>query len=303
MTPRQGLLWTTLACLVSLVAHTSAENNTVAWYWNQQPAPPFEGGPDYIHGGEWWYKIKPVPVSNTRLQEQLSPWLFVQRSTDGPVCPPYPAVDSDGRMSSGVAPWWQKDPQRLCESGYPYYPGRTAPDAGDDSTETQIYVREYISNATTYSSVLVYSFMSPLLFSPHLGDNSTGYPWYFGSIHIFLADRTNSSSITRICYAAYKCYSSVPMHTYDDGSQTPKAYLYWDAKLNQPHVTPIVPASFVETDGKAYAVTDFDTLPDPARQAMNAPVWKYDNHISDTSFKVLIDLMPKLDLLPHPPNK
>ena len=278
-------------------------------YKNQPPAPGTVGA-----GMVWWYNITTIPVRNTDLERVLTPRFYVQSVEDAPVCPPYPAVDRDGMISSGIDQDWDEIPQNFCADGYPRSPGYQ----GANYT-SQIYARTFLptGNGTdvdrlnnlgvgvenlkkldSKAAVVTYAIMSPLLFNDNNPAASDQWAWL--SIDIFLSDRNDYTSIDRICLNAVQCYKRTPTYTSAPGILAPKVMLYYDEDLAKPQLQASIPQAFQQTgpDGHLYDVLDYDLLPEVSRRALNADVWAQANPINDKLWLMHINYCLSLPISP-----
>lgn len=86
------------------------------WTTHQQSPPPCVTAEtvDYEYGCDWWYHIESIGAKRSDEDFRLAPILVIDERTK--VCPPFPAFDNDGHVSSGIDPDWPAE--ELCRELY-----------------------------------------------------------------------------------------------------------------------------------------------------------------------------------------
>lgn len=208
--------------------HLGKNSDEVNWYWNDKQPPNSCPGCDKVknkNGADWWNDINGVPPNTpaNSPKAQLAPKIYTQPANQGPVCPPYPAVNSQGQISSGTDLTWDATPQNLCSTGYQ-----------DFGANSQIYVREYLPgngeiDIAAGGAVFVYAMMSPI----NIYAESR---WQWFSILVYLTDATDITSIERVCYGINNCFAGSLFVDIEIS-----AYLFFDIMQKQQQCIPAPP--------------------------------------------------------------
>ena len=112
-----------LTSVLSLSFLLGAASGDLFWYYQDgldvhneatwPPCVPPAISADIKETSRWWFGVDPVTSADAGgMLLRLQPKLIIPEALT--VCPPFNAIDNEGRISSGIDPGWTTSPQMLC---------------------------------------------------------------------------------------------------------------------------------------------------------------------------------------------
>ena len=273
------MLHTTIGLFMGLVLAAPFNDPTDPESWVRDdvipPACSTKATADAPFGCEWWYRIQSISMDTTPVQLAMQPKLYILPGLwEAGICPPLPAFNTAGNVSTGIDPSWGKTPEDACQ--YQFHEGAE-------------FANVYARTAWGVTGCdHVYAWFTPLRHFKREVDR----PWTWLVAHVFMDNCTDPTSARHICLNGQDCFNKTDVSQSIDkvsGLMVPEVTLYWPLHDAGPSLIPGRPADADDNSDLHMAIIDYDHMPDNAKQAANWHGWANENWISDVSWLKAIE--------------